>query len=413
VKRFLKRGENFLFSLIVFLIPSQLGYHFFIKSSYVYGIRIDYLAPTIYLTDILILALFIFCLARVQKIKIKPWALALGGFALINLSTSNFSAASIYKWIKVGEAIFFGYYVFSKRNLLIKKRVLPPLALSVIVFSVIGIVQFFLQRSIGGLLYFLGERTFSSTTPGISLFTVFGRQFLRPYSTFSHPNSMAGFMLVAVLFLLSLANSASNRIIRTSLVFGIFSILISASLSSILAFITMGIFRFLMIYRRGFASKIIHVFLPFLMVFSIFLPLVARTYLKAGDSVVGENIKKRLILAEVVGKNFSDSPIWGIGLNNFIPKLLSSGRLPELAWWLQPVHNIFLLTLAEAGLIGLVILFLLFQKAIISAIRFSGATVFPLLAIFLTGYADHYWLTLQQNEILLSFILGLSFRRTL
>jgi len=168
-----------------------------------------------------------------------------------------------------------------------------------------------------------------------------------------------------------------------------------------------------MIYRRGFASKIIHVFLPFLMVFSIFLPLVARTYLKAGDSVVGENIKKRLILAEVVGKNFSDSPIWGIGLNNFIPKLLSSGRLPELAWWLQPVHNIFLLTLAEAGLIGLVILFLLFQKAIISAIRFSGATVFPLLAIFLTGYADHYWLTLQQNEILLSFILGLSFRRTL
>ncbi|MCX6730896.1 MAG: hypothetical protein NTZ55_03540 [Candidatus Roizmanbacteria bacterium] len=42
-----------------FFIVSQLGKHFFFPFSYLSGIRIDYLAPTIYFTDILSIPLII------------------------------------------------------------------------------------------------------------------------------------------------------------------------------------------------------------------------------------------------------------------------------------------------------------------------------------------------------------------
>ena len=45
--------ERYLVNLFVFLIPTQLALHFWLPGSFVFGIRVDYLAPSIYLTDIL------------------------------------------------------------------------------------------------------------------------------------------------------------------------------------------------------------------------------------------------------------------------------------------------------------------------------------------------------------------------
>ena len=51
----LPRVSNWLFYLIVFLAPTQLGLHFWPNSALVYGVRIDYLAPTLYFFDLLII----------------------------------------------------------------------------------------------------------------------------------------------------------------------------------------------------------------------------------------------------------------------------------------------------------------------------------------------------------------------
>src|SRR5581483_7422034 len=50
--------EKLLFFLSILFLPSQLGKHFWPTFSYVEGIRIDYLSPTLYLTDVLIGLLF-------------------------------------------------------------------------------------------------------------------------------------------------------------------------------------------------------------------------------------------------------------------------------------------------------------------------------------------------------------------
>ena len=46
---------NFLVGLIIFFSATQLGFHFWPLTSLVYGIRIDYLSPTIYFLDILVI----------------------------------------------------------------------------------------------------------------------------------------------------------------------------------------------------------------------------------------------------------------------------------------------------------------------------------------------------------------------
>src|SRR5580700_6749474 len=59
--------ESFLLFFFFLLLPTQLGKHFWPDFSIVSGIRIDYLSPTIYFTDILLILLFVAFLLRQKK----------------------------------------------------------------------------------------------------------------------------------------------------------------------------------------------------------------------------------------------------------------------------------------------------------------------------------------------------------
>ena len=56
-----------LYLIFVFLLPTQLGKHFFPPYSYLNGVRVDYLSPTIYLTDILVFLLLVSNFKRVMS----------------------------------------------------------------------------------------------------------------------------------------------------------------------------------------------------------------------------------------------------------------------------------------------------------------------------------------------------------
>ncbi len=85
--------------------------------------------------------------------------------------------------------------------------------------------------------------------------------------------------------------------------------------------------------------------------------------------------------------------------------------VPVTVRFLQPVHNIFLLVAAEAGLVGLLIflwfLTLTFRKQLGVG---NWGLITSLLVILVLGMTDHYWLTLQQNQLLLAIVLGLSWQ---
>ena len=58
-KMTLPKLQRWIFYWLVFLIPSNLAKHWPQSWSYVNGILVDYLIPTVYLTDILVVALLV------------------------------------------------------------------------------------------------------------------------------------------------------------------------------------------------------------------------------------------------------------------------------------------------------------------------------------------------------------------
>jgi len=143
---------------------------------------------------------------------------------------------------------------------------------------------------------------------------------------------------------------------------------------------------------------------------SLLLPIFSKPLMAKIESG-NETILKRLSLTHAAGRMISERPFLGEGAGNFIVELPKKSNYPASAWWLQPVHNIFLLTFSEAGIVGLLIFIFILFSALGKSLNTSINLVFPLLFIVLTGSLDHYWLTLQQNQLMLGLVLGLSFRR--
>ena len=111
-----------------------------------------------------------------------------------------------------------------------------------------------------------------------------------------------------------------------------------------------------------------------------------------------EGWTKRVSLAVSAKKMFMDSPLFGVGKGNFVavlPKYQGND-----IFWLQPVHNIFLLVFSEIGIFGVILLYKLLGK-----IRKKDWQILGI--IILSGIVDHYWVTLAQNSWLIAIILGL------
>ena len=117
-------------------------------------------------------------------------------------------------------------------------------------------------------------------------------------------------------------------------------------------------------------------------------------------------------------------PLFGIGLNNFIPSLSRFQKGLSFKE-LQPVHNIYLLIGAETGLVGLGVFLwliylsyrkLLYGYMVIWFRKKKDLTIQPfshlaisLTAILLLGLFDHYFFTLQQTQLLFVIVLGMVF----
>jgi len=330
------------------------------------------LSPAIYLTDILFLFLIPF---------IKTWPkkslILVGLFAALNIVLAYSPVISLFKWLAVFKLILVGLYFFSCPY---RKTARQALLAAVVFFGCLGLGQFVFQKTLGGWLYWLGERSFNASTPGIALVKIGGENFLRAYSTFSHPNSFAGFMVAAAIIIYSLGQK-KKLLLAMSLGLGL---MMTFSLGAwgglVLALILMKI------------NKKFWVYLPAILIVLSF----GFSFLPPGYFPGNENLQTRISLATSSVRLLSTSPFFGVGLNN------SVGVMEKL----QPVHNIFLLVGAETGLVGLLLVF-----GMLTILISKASNKYYLLAlffVFLTGIVDHYWFTLQQNQLLLSLLIGLS-----
>ena len=402
-----------LIQLLVFLAPTQLALHFWPNWSLVFGLRVDYLSITLYLTDLIILLYLFLFLSRRPKISKKTGLsfLFLLFLAFTNTLFADNQLASIFRWIKFFEYALLVWAISKEKNLLLEKWLARPFVASLILFSAIGILQFMLGRTLGGPLYFLGERSFSTATPGVSLISFLGEEKLRAYSTFSHPNSLGAYLLVSSLLtypFLKIRRFWKAVLVAVPLI--AFFLTFSKGTWITAIFLIPLFFLRKIVFRKG--SVIPKTILVSTILLGFALPVFTH---KAFMEGLPENLTERLFLAETAFRALSQNPVLGTGMANFY-NFLASSYSSGTIWLIQPVHNIFLLVLVETGLVGLVLFTLLLWIAlekisVISGKKVSLSLALALLAIILTGFSDHHWITLQQNQILFSLVLGLAFKK--
>lgn len=387
--------EAALFFLTILFLPTQLGRHFWPSFSSVYSLRIDYLSPTIYFWDLLVAALVIVWLigrGRVNRLAALLLLVFLFVQTLSILGAENVGAGLV-RWQQYLFVSSFAIYLASQNFLKIKNQLARALSLAVIFEAFLAIGQFLWGRSLG--LWILGEREISLSTPSIANFNWYGQIFLRPYGTFPHPNVLAAFMVLTMPIVVFL--SKSKRIVVG---LGVVSTVLSFSRSATLLLFGIGL-----IFLRK-KLKILVVIL------TIILPLVYVRFNSAFnfDSL---SLSRREELSRIAFDQIKKEPLLGIGLNNFIPQVASSNLVPGPSRFLQPVHNIFLLSLAETGLVGFLGFLILMGYPIIKLWGrknqpFSQLLLLSWGSVLFLGMFDHYFLTLPQGQRLLFLVWGLS-----
>jgi len=413
----LKSRQFWLLVALLVLLPSQLGRHFWPASSLVNGIRVDYLSPALYLTDLLIVGLLLIALlinlpslinfpSILKKQRKMNWqlkGLVLLAGLLIAVGIKN-SGVHWYGWLRILELA--GLFLVVKQIKLPSGWKYWGIAAMLIWPAAIGLGQFLVQHSLGGGVFWLGERTFSLATPGIAKAVIFGELKLRSYSTFSHPNSLAGFFLVGWLLFWNSYQQIKKKDFWHQGAFLTTSLLVITVLGlswSRTVWIT-ALFLFLLGKSKLIFKK--EVFIILLIsgfIFPLFL-IRSTSWLLPVGGLEEVNLRNQLFIAG--WQLFKENPIFGVGLNNFIPSLadyqLALGRS-----WLQPIHNCYWLILVELGLSGaIIVLWGLWQT--LCRIDFTGqkSLLLALLAVLLTGANDHYWLTLPQNQLLLTILIA-------
>lgn len=411
---YFERIEKFFNYLLVFLLPTQLAFHFWPPSAFVFGIRVDYLAPTVYLTDFLFLVLFAVWLkdnwhqfsSFISKHKFSICVIL--AVAAFNTFFSISPAVTICKWLKIIELSTFAFYIWCRRDVFGTKISYLSLYLSLIFFSLIGIVQFIKGATLGKVLYFLGERSFNISTPGIALINFSGNVFLRAYSTFPHPNAFAGFLGVGVLILINFYFKKFSKK-ALGLIVILFAFLLTFSLSAFLAAVFCGIL-YVMFRKNKLKKGTLSALTLLFFLVSLILPWISKNLIGLGIKF-SETVTQRLDLAIIAGKIISSRFMLGSGLNTFIISEARGVIINSHYWLLQPVHNIYLLIMSEIGVGGILLLFLLFSRILSVAFYYKRVGIFlAIIFVMTTGLFDHYWLTLQQNMLLFAFLAGISFR---
>lgn len=426
--------ERFLTILWLLLIPTQLGRHFWLDESSVMGVRIDFLSIILYATDI---AWFLWILNKLRvgscRFRVKElfcfqnFILLL--FVVINIIFAEARWVALYRWFRLWQW-WVTWQLIRKKKLetrngkletqkIIKNNLRWIVPLWIIFESFLGLAQVIKGGSINGIFWWIGERKFTYGGIGIAQIRFFDEGWIRAYGSFSHPNSLAGFLLLAWWYWRTnlppapFFDKTGVKYFSFTRIFywvvnwsAILGIVLSGSRVVWVLTLLMLIVEQLPLGKNFWKDrKFIGKIFLFSGVIMLLLGLISINY-RIKDFLGGwdiQSLQKREKLALSALKIIKDTPLFGVGLGNFLVKLPSYQSAGF--YWMQPVHNIFLLLWSEVGILGM-LLFLVYISESFLKIKWRKMYWF-LLIVGVSGMMDHYWVTLPQNSWLLAIILGL------
>jgi O-antigen ligase len=436
----LQRIEKLLFYLFLFLIPFQIRI-FLINSG-------EWNSIFIYLGDLIFLAVLVLWVinnkipshkSAIKNKKIIFLFLFLL-IAFISVFVGSATKISAFRFLKLLEFAILFIYVFHKKG----ARISQILFYSGVLQAILAIAQFIKQGSIN--IKFIEAGVFSPDSPGVANFILNGDRILRSYGSFSHPNVLAGFLLMAIFAFYAIWIKKPINILKCiGFAILVFAMFLTFSRTAIVVFgiisLVFFLFEFFKLRRLEYTEqrlaegkKIIKLFLLFAI--SCFLAVIILfPYIKARFFTISmeeQAVDLRIFYNKMAIEMIKEKPVLGIGIGNFVnysqnysaylraaskvagvaPQPGSGQSLPD--WIYQPVHNIYLLVASEIGIFG-VLAFLGFLIVIlIKGVQgvFKGnqreCFIFLFISFLILALLDHYFWTLQSGGIMFWLALSLT-----
>lgn len=317
----------------------------------------------------------------------------------INLIATRFEPpaliAMVQWWIQIG--FLFAWTRTMKQSALPWTSVATWFVLSLLPHAALGFVQYAMQRVEAST--FLGIAQHLAETPGTSVVEHGVYRVLRIYGGFPHPNVFGGWLAIGIMTTLLLAAVSQMR--RQAL-FSIFAsaafsvaLLLTYSRSAWIAAVVGAITLFIYLFRSKLLSQFFWVAVASC---TIAVGIVGYTQidhiLARSDTVSrleSQSVNARVQSLQNGRSLFQSHALIGTGPNGVLHALAASLDIAKTTQPLEPPHNVFLLALAELGVIGtlLVICIIGYAKRmrVVSSWLPMFVYVAPLLVI---GFFDHY-----------------------
>ncbi|HCC84796.1 MAG TPA: hypothetical protein DEP87_03885 [Candidatus Pacebacteria bacterium] len=442
VLNFVPLGLSLVLTGLAFLGPSNLFYKFDWLPWAVRGLRIDYLLPKIYLTDIFLifgLILAQFGLVVNSRIQIKPtlklkklgwfwqqfdwwqlsWWLGLG-LLLIRQGWTGFPIVAV---MSLGRLLALGWLAQLTQKFWSQLKhdwIWWGLAVGHIFQSLVAGWQFLTQHSVGSYRWLLGEPSLTQTYGVVQ--GNFGRlgELTLPYGTTAHPNILAGWLVGSWLLLFTWWLHQAQTSMKPLLILSQMAILsLTGSFTLILIWATqswsaLGLLVTGLIWLGGsrwflakrpepteqkcwpakFTNWSLMMLLVILMASPWWLEKLAQVFNFNPFLQHSLSWERRIWLNQAAVKLWLKQPWWGLGLSQFTAQLETVTPPREIVRFVQPVHQVFWLWLSETGMMGVLTLVAGWKAALSRRLIHQGAILAWLWIFFPVLIWDHYLLTL-------------------
>ena len=382
----------------------------------VYGDYTDFL---LFAADIAMLATLLFwgasLLAAPRKIKFGPahiWipllGLTLAGW--LSLTDSWDAPLTVYHALRF--SFLFLYFLFIVNEISTPVWVVTPVAVQLLIQSIVAIGQSVLQHDLG--LQSIGEYELDPLWRGVSVLESGGTRFLRAYGLSDHPNILGGCLAFGLIILLAafIYGKKWNWLFALVFIPASVALLLTFSRSAWVAFAAGSVLIVGVEVARRNVSALKRVGVLMVLCLLAAAPFVYRdrdsfatrfglngSYQDTDSNELGALIE-RAYLFDAANKIFVDHALTGVGLG--VSPVAMKYTFPESPIYYQPPHFTLLVAAEETGIFGasfyfalLMIPILIFFGRRMTLIQnlFAIASFAILLAIAVIGLFDYYpWL---------------------
>ena len=435
----LKKFSDALTLIAVFLLPLQTRYIW--EAGQLNQGPYEYTTIALYATDLLIIAAIglaalasLFDRQRTDKFHYKIyWLLILGllFFTCGSIFVASDRLLTLFVWARLAIGAGLAWLVIISR--LDYKKILAVLLAAVCLQGALAVWQFNRQATWGNK--WLGLASHQPSELGVSVVEItppnsLPERWLRAYGSLDHPNMLGGLtglgLIIAVYLFINLNKTKNLRTKEVALSLALilttaglfFSFSRAAILGASLALLLLTIFQLKNWQRLLLTGLIIG-----LTIFILSVPYgrLYNTRLAVLDgATVGARLETKSLAERATYLKdalalIKKHPLWGVGAGNYGLAVAQEIVPEQLSYYYQPVHNVFLLILAEVGALGLIFWLVLLLKLLIDAFnhRPTIALNLSLLAPPITiMFFDHWLWSLHFGVLFFWLLVGLIIKNT-